>query len=103
MYAIRSYYEVGYSPERINPGDKTNTLDNIVKVVSGQDQETLEIVALVYESIISAGVHRAPSIKVAEAAKVIENTHRITSYNVCYTKLLRNSSTDNLASIEAIF
>jgi len=69
-------FKVGYSPERINPGDKTNTLDNIVKVVSGQDQETLEIVALVYESIISAGVHRAPSIKVAEAAKVIENTQR---------------------------
>jgi len=69
-------FKVGYSPERINPGDKTNTLEKIVKVVSGQDQETMEIIATVYESIISAGVHRAPSIKVAEAAKVIENTQR---------------------------
>jgi len=69
-------FKVGYSPERINPGDKTNTLDKIVKVVSGQDTETLEIVASTYEQIITAGVHRAPSIKVAEAAKVIENTQR---------------------------
>jgi len=69
-------FKVGYSPERINPGDKTNTLDKIVKVVSGQDAETLEIVANTYEQIITAGVHRAPSIKVAEAAKVIENTQR---------------------------
>jgi len=69
-------FKVGYSPERINPGDKTNTLDKIVKVVSGQDSETLEIVANTYAQIITAGVHRAPSIKVAEAAKVIENTQR---------------------------
>ena len=69
-------FYVGYSPERINPGDHEHRLENIVKVVSGQDQETLDIVATVYESIISAGVYRAPSIKVAEAAKVIENTQR---------------------------
>ena len=69
-------FKVGYSPERINPGDKVNTLDKIIKIVSGQDVETLEKVARTYELIISAGVHRAPSIKVAEAAKVIENTQR---------------------------
>ncbi len=67
---------VGYSPERINPGDKEHTLTTIVKVVSGQDEATLERVAKLYESIITAGVHRAASIKVAEAAKVIENTQR---------------------------
>jgi UDP-N-acetyl-D-glucosamine/UDP-N-acetyl-D-galactosamine dehydrogenase len=67
---------VGYSPERINPGDKEHTLTRIVKVVSGDLPETLERVAALYESIISAGVHRASSIKVAEAAKVIENTQR---------------------------
>jgi UDP-N-acetyl-D-glucosamine/UDP-N-acetyl-D-galactosamine dehydrogenase len=69
-------FKVGYSPERINPGDKVHTVDKIVKVVSGQDKETLETVAGVYEMVVSAGVHRAPSIKVAEAAKVIENTQR---------------------------
>jgi UDP-N-acetyl-D-galactosamine dehydrogenase len=69
-------FTLGYSPERINPGDKTHTLERIVKVVSGQDAETLERVAAVYGAIIEAGVHRAPSIKVAEAAKVIENTQR---------------------------
>lgn len=67
---------VGYSPERINPGDKEHTFTKIVKVVSGQDANTLEIVAQVYESVVTAGVHRAASIKVAEAAKVIENTQR---------------------------
>ena len=67
---------VGYSPERINPGDREHVFSNIRKVVSGQDDETLDIIASVYESVISAGVHRAPSIKVAEAAKVIENTQR---------------------------
>ncbi|NJC89261.1 MAG: nucleotide sugar dehydrogenase [Desulfuromonas sp.] len=66
----------GYSPERINPGDKVHTVDKIVKVVSGQDAATLETVARVYELVVAAGVHRAPSIKVAEAAKVIENTQR---------------------------
>jgi UDP-N-acetyl-D-galactosamine dehydrogenase len=69
-------FTVGYSPERINPGDKEHTFTRIKKVVSGQDAETLEIVAQVYESVVTAGVHRASSIKVAEAAKVIENTQR---------------------------
>ena len=67
---------VGYSPERINPGDKDHTFTKITKVVSGQTPEILEIVAKVYESVVTAGVHRASSIKVAEAAKVIENTQR---------------------------
>ena len=69
-------FKVGYSPERINPGDKVHTVDKIVKVVSGQDAETLDTVASVYEMVVTAGVHRASSIKVAEAAKVIENTQR---------------------------
>jgi UDP-N-acetyl-D-galactosamine dehydrogenase len=69
-------FTVGYSPERINPGDKEHTFTKIKKVVSGQDAATLEIVAQVYESVVTAGVHRASSIKVAEAAKVIENTQR---------------------------
>ncbi len=69
-------FHVGYSPERINPGDKEHTLPRIVKVVAGDDAATLETVAAVYESVITAGVHRASSIKVAEAAKVIENTQR---------------------------
>ena len=67
---------VGYSPERINPGDKEHTLTKIVKVVSGDTPQTLERCAEVYGSVVSAGVHRASSIKVAEAAKVIENTQR---------------------------
>jgi len=69
-------FTVGYSPERINPGDKEHTFTRIKKVVSGQNEETLETVARVYESVVTAGVHRASSIKVAEAAKVIENTQR---------------------------
>ena len=69
-------FHVGYSPERINPGDKEHTLPRIVKVVSGDDEATLEAVAKLYEAVITAGVHRASSIKVAEAAKVIENTQR---------------------------
>lgn len=69
-------FKLGYSPERINPGDKEHTFEKIIKVVSGEDPETLERVANVYERVIDAGVHRAPSIKVAEAAKVIENTQR---------------------------
>ncbi len=69
-------YFLGYSPERINPGDKEHTFERIVKVVSGQTPEALERVAVVYGSVVTAGVHRAPSIKVAEAAKVIENTQR---------------------------
>ena len=69
-------FTVGYSPERINPGDREHTFTKITKVVSGQDAATLEIVAQVYESVVTAGVHRASSIRVAEAAKVIENTQR---------------------------
>jgi UDP-N-acetyl-D-galactosamine dehydrogenase len=69
-------FTLGYSPERINPGDKDHTLERIVKVVSGEDAQTLERVAGAYGAIIEAGVHRAQSIKVAEAAKVIENTQR---------------------------
>ena len=69
-------FTVGYSPERINPGDKEHTFTKIRKVVSGQNAATLETVAAVYESVVTAGVHRASSIKVAEAAKVIENTQR---------------------------
>jgi UDP-N-acetyl-D-galactosamine dehydrogenase len=72
----RAVFHVGYSPERVNPGDKTRTLTKIVKVVSGDDDATLEVLARLYESVITAGVHRANSIKVAEAAKVIENTQR---------------------------
>ena len=69
-------FKVGYSPERINPGDKEHTLTKILKVVSGSDQESLEVIADVYGSIITAGIHKASSIKVAEAAKIIENTQR---------------------------
>lgn len=67
---------VGYSPERINPGDKVHTFETITKVVSGQTPEVLDIVAEVYETVVKAGVHKAATIKVAEAAKVIENTQR---------------------------
>ncbi|MES2322126.1 MAG: nucleotide sugar dehydrogenase [Pseudomonadota bacterium] len=69
-------FHVGFSPERINPGDKEHTLTTILKVVSGDDADTLDKVAALYESIITAGVYRASSVKVAEAAKVIENTQR---------------------------
>ena len=69
-------FKVGYSPERINPGDKEHTLQNVVKVVSGCGEESLEEIAKTYELVVSAGVHRAASIKVAEAAKIIENTQR---------------------------
>ncbi len=69
-------FSVGYSPERINPGDKEHSFTNITKIVSGYDEETLDIVADVYSSVVTAGIHRATSIKVAEAAKVIENTQR---------------------------
>jgi UDP-N-acetyl-D-galactosamine dehydrogenase len=71
-----SDFAVGYSPERINPGDKQHRFETITKVVSAQDARTLDIVAGVYGSVVKAGIHRAPSIKVAEAAKVIENTQR---------------------------
>ncbi len=69
-------FKVGYSPERINPGDKNHTLQNVIKVVSGCDDEALEQIAKVYELVVAAGVHKAPCIKVAEAAKIIENTQR---------------------------
>jgi len=69
-------FTLGYSPERINPGDREHTFERICKVVSGQDAATLDRVAGVYGAVVTAGVHRAPSIKVAEAAKVIENTQR---------------------------
>jgi len=69
-------FTVGYSPERINPGDKAHRFETIKKVVAGQDARTLDIVAAVYGSVVTAGLHKAPSIKVAEAAKVIENSQR---------------------------
>jgi UDP-N-acetyl-D-galactosamine dehydrogenase len=69
-------FKIGYSPERINPGDKEHTLERIVKVVSGEDSESLERIASVYETVCGAGVYRAANIKTAEAAKVIENTQR---------------------------
>ncbi|MBI2968764.1 MAG: nucleotide sugar dehydrogenase [Bacteroidetes bacterium] len=69
-------FKAGYSPERINPGDVKHSLTSVVKVVSGCDKPSLEIIASVYELVVKAGVHRAPSIKVAEAAKIIENTQR---------------------------
>jgi UDP-N-acetyl-D-galactosamine dehydrogenase len=69
-------FDVGYSPERINPGDKQHRFETITKVVSAQNPQTLDIIAEVYGSVVTAGIHRAPSIRVAEAAKVIENTQR---------------------------
>jgi len=69
-------FKIGYSPERINPGDKVHRLETITKIVSGMDEETLDMVARVYELVVDAGVYRAESIKVAEAAKVIENSQR---------------------------
>ena len=75
-YKNKIDFWVGYSPERINPGDKTHTLESIVKIISAQDEATLKIIENVYSSIIKAGVYKAESIKVAEAAKVIENIQR---------------------------
>ncbi|SDT96518.1 nucleotide sugar dehydrogenase [Desulfobacula phenolica] len=75
-YEWKKDFHVGYSPERINPGDKEHTLPKIVKVVSGDDEDTCDKVAMLYETIIEAGVHRTQTIKEAEAAKVIENTQR---------------------------
>ena len=72
----RRDFHVGYSPERINPGDKEHTLARIIKVVSGDDADTLDRIAALYATVVAAGVHKASSIKVAEAAKVIENTQR---------------------------
>ena len=72
----RTGFRLGYSPERMNPGDKEHTLETVVKVVSGQDASTLDEVAAIYEQVVKAGVYRAPDIRTAEAAKVIENTQR---------------------------
>ena len=90
-------FKVGYSPERINPGDKEHTLQNVVKVVSGCDPESLEEIAKTYELVVGAGVHRASSIKVAEAAKIIENTQRdvnialINELSIIFNKLNINT------------
>jgi len=90
-------FKVGYSPERINPGDKEHTLQNVIKVVSGCDDESLEEIAKTYELVVGAGVHRAPSIKVAEAAKIIENTQRdvnialINELSIIFNKLKINT------------
>ena len=90
-------FKVGYSPERINPGDKEHTLRNVVKVVSGCCDESLEQIAKVYELVVDAGVHRATSIKVAEAAKIIENTQRdvnialINELSIIFNKLKINT------------
>ncbi|MBE3573762.1 MAG: nucleotide sugar dehydrogenase, partial [Moorella humiferrea] len=75
LKAGKDFY-VGYSPERINPGDREHTLQNIVKVVSAQNEEALEVIAQTYSQVVKAGVYKASSIRVAEAAKVIENTQR---------------------------
>lgn len=69
-------FKVGYSPERINPGDKNNPIENITKIVSGMDEESLETISKVYDAVLNNGVHEAPSIKVAEAAKIVENVTR---------------------------
>jgi UDP-N-acetyl-D-galactosamine dehydrogenase len=96
-------FKVGYSPERINPGDKIHRLDTIVKIVSGMDDETLDTVAKVYELVVSAGVHRAPSIKVAEAAKVIENSQR--DINIAFINelsiIFNNMGIDTKSVLEA--
>jgi UDP-N-acetyl-D-galactosamine dehydrogenase len=90
-------FKVGYSPERINPGDKEHTLQNVVKVVSGCCEVSLDEIAKTYELVVSAGVHRAASIKVAEAAKIIENTQRdvnialINELSIIFNKLKINT------------
>ena len=94
---FRDDFKVGYSPERINPGDKEHTLQNVVKVVSGCCAESLEEIAKTYELVVEAGVHRAASIKVAEAAKIIENTQRdvnialINELSIIFNKLKINT------------
>lgn len=96
-------FKVGYSPERINPGDKVHRLENIVKIVSGIDDDTVDIIAKLYEMIIGAGVYRAESIKVAEAAKVIENAQR--DINIAFmnelSMLFNNMGIDTKAVLEA--
>lgn len=98
-------FNIGYSPERINPGDKVHTLTNTVKIVSGDSPETLDLVTQLYETIIIAGVHKAPTIKVAEAAKIIENTQR--DLNIAFMNemsiifdLMDIKTTDVLAAAE---
>jgi UDP-N-acetyl-D-galactosamine dehydrogenase len=94
---FRADFSVGYSPERINPGDKEHTLQNVIKVVSGDGPESLEEIAKIYELVVTAGVHRASSIKVAEAAKIIENTQRdvnialINELSIIFNKLHINT------------
>lgn len=94
---FREDFSVGYSPERINPGDKEHTLQNVIKVVSGDGPASLEEIAKTYELVVSAGVHRASSIKVAEAAKIIENTQRdvnialINELSIIFNKLHINT------------
>ena len=94
---------VGYSPERINPGDKEHTLTRITKIVAGDSKKTLELVAQLYESIITAGVHRAASIQVAEAAKVIENTQRDLNISLMneFSLILHKLNIDTLDVLEA--
>lgn len=96
-------FKVGYSPERINPGDKTHRLENITKIVSGMDEETLETVAKVYELVVEAGVYRAESIRVAEAAKVIENSQR--DINIAFMNelsvIFNKMNIDTLSVLEA--
>lgn len=96
-------FKVGYSPERINPGDKVHRLETIVKIVSGMDEQTLKTVAQVYEMVVAAGVHRAESIKVAEAAKVIENSQR--DINIAFMNelsiIFHKMGIDTLSVLEA--
>lgn len=96
-------FKVGYSPERINPGDKFHRLENIVKVVSGMDEESLDIIAKVYELVVEAGVYRAESIMVAEAAKVIENAQR--DINIAFMNelsiIFHKMGIDTMAVLEA--
>lgn len=96
-------FKIGYSPERINPGDKVHRLETITKIVSGMDKETLDIVAKVYELVVDAGVHRAESIKVAEAAKVIENSQR--DINIAFMNelsiIFNKMGIDTLSVLEA--
>ncbi len=94
---FREDFKIGYSPERINPGDKEHTLQNVIKVVSGCCDESLEEIAKTYELVVEAGVHRATSLKVAEAAKIIENTQRdvnialINELSIIFNKLNINT------------
>ena len=96
-------FKVGYSPERINPGDKVHRLETITKIVSGMDEESLDVIAKVYELVVQAGVYRAESIKVAEAAKVIENSQR--DINIAFMNelsiILNKMGIDTKAVLEA--